>query len=217
MEDGHTLHPISITVALCVTARHAVPLSRAAELARAGVPTLLVLAPRPGPPPSPPPGVAVLATEVQGPEALHNAALTACPSDVLAILDGDVEPGPGWARALLGAWARAGEDVACISGPLRLELGPERPSWLSDRLTWDLPGLDRGPQPLALNLSRDTSYAGNLSVRTDAARGVGGFPPFRGHHGLLDRNSAAHRLQRELGRQGWSGRHEPALRSEGVV
>ncbi len=139
----------------------------------------------------------------------RNAALAATTADVLAFLDDDVAPPRGWHDALQAAWVAAPEDRATLGGPIALRFDGPRPGWLGDGLLAALAPLDYGRKPLVLDPAQRTFHGGNVSFRTAALRGVGGFWPSRG--GQRDWFSEEHHAQRELGAAGWSAEYRPEL------
>ena len=140
----------------------------------------------------------------QGPAAARNEALAGCRSEVLALVDDDVEVVEGWLEALLETWSGPGAaELACAGGPLGAEFVGGRPSWLGDALLPAL-GVDTGVPG-----GERTFYGGNVSFRAAALRGVGGFWPARGVPGLRDRFGEEHRAQHELARAGWSSAFVP--------
>jgi peptidoglycan/xylan/chitin deacetylase (PgdA/CDA1 family) len=141
----------------------------------------------------------------------RNAALAACTTELLAMIEDDVEVAPGWLAAVEQHWSSCSADVACVGGPLRLRFEGERPDWLSDRLTWGFPALDRGPAAMRMDLATDSFFGGNVSFRCEALRGVGGFLPLRGHPTARDWYSEEHHAQHELARAGWWGSFEPRM------
>jgi peptidoglycan/xylan/chitin deacetylase (PgdA/CDA1 family) len=119
-----------------------------------------------------------------GPAQARNAALEACGSTVLALVEDDVVIAPGWLRAVAGAWSD--ERTAVAGGPLD---GPH--------LRVD------GPSP---------TYPGaNVAFRAAALRGAGGFWPARGDADQRDWFSEEHEAQRELARQGWGSAWAPRM------
>jgi peptidoglycan/xylan/chitin deacetylase (PgdA/CDA1 family) len=150
----------------------------------------------------------------------RNGALAECDADVIAYLDPDIEVTDGWFDALQQAWAAAPRRVACIGGPIGLGFPEGRPEWLEDGLLVAFGPLDYGDDPLELDPQNRTLMGGNISFRTAALRGVGGFWPARGDERQLDWFSEEHHAQRELGRVGWTARYAPsvgAIRSVGAV
>jgi peptidoglycan/xylan/chitin deacetylase (PgdA/CDA1 family) len=125
----------------------------------------------------------------------RNAALAACPADVIAYVDDDVVVGEDWWERLREAWASAAEGVAAVGGPIA-----------GARAT-----VDYGPEGLDLDPAERTLHAGNLSFRASALAGVQGFWPARGRPRTRDWLSEEHQAQRELAAAGWRVRYEPAL------
>ena len=141
----------------------------------------------------------------QGPAAARNDALARCRSEILALVDDDVEVSAGWLDALQAAWSTPDADgLGCAGGPLEAGFAGARPAWLDDAL---LPALGvyagRPPAEGAVDAAERTFYAGNISFRAAALRGVGGFWPARGAPGLRDWYGEEHRAQHELARAGW--------------
>ena len=129
------------------------------------------------------PGAEVVVIGDDGPAMARNRALAACDDEVLALLEDDVVPAPGWLEALEAAWATADPDIAVIGGPLD--------------------GAPRVDGPAA------TYPGGNVSFRAAALRGAGGFWPARGHPDQRDWFSEEHEAQRELQRMGWRSAFAP--------
>jgi peptidoglycan/xylan/chitin deacetylase (PgdA/CDA1 family) len=137
----------------------------------------------------------------------RNQALAATGAEVLAFVDDDVAVGPGWLEALERAWDTAADHVGCVGGPIGARfLGP-RPDWLVDDLLGVLGVADQGA----------TFHGGNVSFRTDALRGVGGFWPARGRAELRDWFSEEHFAQHELADVGWSALAEPGMVADRLI
>ncbi|HMJ36406.1 MAG TPA: polysaccharide deacetylase family protein [Baekduia sp.] len=139
--------------------------------------------------------VAVVATAAPGAwAAARNAALEdAGDGDVLALIDHDVRVDPGWGAALRAAWVAPGaRRVGAVGGPLR---GEGAPAWhVGDHA-----------EVLALHDGAVGPFpGGNVSFRTSALRGVGGFFPARGHAAARDTVGEDRRAQRDLEAAGWS-------------
>lgn len=156
-------------------------------------------------------GRALLTVPGTGYAALHNGALEACRSELLALVDDDVTVAPGWLEALRRAWEVADEDTAFIGGPLRIRfLGPA-PSWCRGSARQALAYHDYGDEPLKLDPQERTLFAGNLSFRCSALRGAEGFWPVRGRAGLRDLCTDAHQTQYSMGQLGWRGFYAPGV------
>jgi peptidoglycan/xylan/chitin deacetylase (PgdA/CDA1 family) len=131
---------------------------------------------------------------------LNAGLLAAHDADVVAFVDDDCRPDDGWLDALCAAWAAADDDVAVVGGPITVDTVGARPAWCSDDLLSTFAS-QHEPQP--------TYHAGNLSFRTQALRGVGGFWPARGHRLGRDWFAPEHEAQRELVRAGWNAQWAP--------
>jgi peptidoglycan/xylan/chitin deacetylase (PgdA/CDA1 family) len=129
----------------------------------------------------------------------RNDALASTDADVLAFVDDDIAVGDGWFGALRAAWSRAPEDRGCVGGPIGARFTAPRPRWLTDPLLGVLGVADGG----------NSFHGGNVSFRTDALRGIGGFWPVRGRPELHDWFSEEHHAQHELAAAGWSHACEP--------
>jgi peptidoglycan/xylan/chitin deacetylase (PgdA/CDA1 family) len=160
------------------------------------------------------PGARVVEAEA-GLAQARNAALAACEADALAYLDDDIAVGPGWLARLRAAWAAAPEDRATLGGPIALRFDAPRPRWLADGLLGALAPLDYGDAATVVDAEQRTFHGGNVSFRTAALRGTGGFWPSRG--GQRDWFSEEHHAQRELAAAGWSAEYRPELGVERVV
>ncbi|MEA2275459.1 MAG: hypothetical protein QOC78_419 [Solirubrobacteraceae bacterium] len=137
----------------------------------------------------------------------RNQALAATNAEILAFVDDDVAVVPGWLTALRRAWDTAPDHRGCVGGSIGARfLGP-RPEWLADPLLGVLGVADGGR----------TFHGGNVSFRTEALRGVGGFWPARGRAELRDWFSEEHFAQHELADAGWSAAAEPGMAAERLI
>jgi peptidoglycan/xylan/chitin deacetylase (PgdA/CDA1 family) len=152
-----------------------------------------------------------------GPAMARNRALAGCEAEVLALVEEDVVVEPGWIEALAAAWSAGSDALACIGGPLRASFPRGRPDWLSDDLLDAFATLDLGDEPVAVDARERTFHGGNVSFRTSALRGVGGFWPARGHGDGRDWFSEEHEAQRELARAGWHAAYAPGAAATRVV
>jgi peptidoglycan/xylan/chitin deacetylase (PgdA/CDA1 family) len=138
---------------------------------------------------------------------VRNAALAATTSDILAFVEDDVAVQPGWFAALQDAWAAAPGDRGCIGGPIAARFDGPRPRWLSDALLGVL-GVGTGKQSF---------HGGNVSFRTEALRGIGGFWPARGRPELHDWFSEEHHAQQQLAAAGWTHSCEPGMAAARLI
>lgn len=148
----------------------------------------------------------------------RNRALSLCgDDDVLAFLDDDAIPGPGWAAALTGAWVAAERAVACVGGPIRPRFLAPRPRWLADELLPNLTVLDYGPLPVEVDPRTHPLYGANVSFRCGPLRRVGGFDPALGHRGRRERFGEEDAAERALADAGYRARYEPGAWVEHLI
>jgi hypothetical protein len=93
----------------------------------------------------------------------------------------------------------------------------ERPAWLSDEVARGYRSFPPRGEAREIKAAERSLFSGNLSFRSTALRGIGGFWPARGAGRLRDRCSEEHHAQRDLARNGWATRYEPALAAERIV
>jgi mycofactocin system glycosyltransferase len=116
-------------------------------------------------------GGVVVRLDGRGPGAARNAGAAAATSEVLAFVDSDCRPSPGWLPALL---AHLGDDrVAVVAPRVRSASGPGRRA----RYERSRSPLDLGPRPGRVAPLTRVAYvpAAALVVRADAFCGLGGF------------------------------------------
>ncbi len=136
----------------------------------------------------------------------RNLALREGRGAVVAFLDDDAVPVPGWAEALVEEF-RAHPDVAVLAGPIEADfLGHARPSWLPARPEGALTVLDLGPEDRALQPG-EHGYGANFALRRDAALALGGFDEGLGRKGasLLSNEETA--IQDRLRAAGHTARY----------
>lgn len=180
-----------VTVAVCARA-HAPAVDRCVDaLRQAGARPLVYRAP---------PG--------RGLADARNAALDAARGhQILALVEDDVIVADGWLAALERAWSEAGEDCACIGGPITASFASPRPTWLTDAFLGVL-GTGQGGS---------TFKGGNVSFRVEALLGVCGFWPAAGRPELRDWYSEEHHAQHQLTAAGWSSREAPAAAATRLI
>jgi glucosyl-dolichyl phosphate glucuronosyltransferase len=144
----------------------------------------------------------------------RNALIREASMSVMCFLDDDARAEPGWVEAIREAWRTAGKRVAAIGGPIRPDWGAPRPGWLPDYLLFILSILDLGPHPRLLDQQPGRGYVwgGNMTVRVDAVRTVGGFDPNLGSRPESPQDRGEEQdLQRRLAEAGYETWYEPTI------
>ena len=104
-----------------------------------------------------------------GPNTARNAGIEAAASDLVALVDDDVEAPPGWLRAMVEGAARHPEADA-FGGPIRARLEGPAPR-ACGREEPPITSLDLGPADLEVDLV----WSANMALRRAAFERVGGF------------------------------------------
>jgi glucosyl-dolichyl phosphate glucuronosyltransferase len=115
--------------------------------------------------------VTVVRLEGGGTNVARNAGVKVTTGDVLAFLDDDVAVDPGWASAMLAAFARP--DVTGVAGRIVLEYLSPLPPWWRPVFDGYLSAFDLGDEEQ--ELGQLLPYGANCAVRRDAFEEVGGF------------------------------------------
>ncbi|WP_433243030.1 glycosyltransferase family 2 protein [Streptosporangium sp. CA-135522] len=110
--------------------------------------------------------------EVAGAVAARNRGLASARGEIVAFLDGDCRPEPGWSASLLAAYAD--DDVIGVRGRVIVRWSTGKPDWFPAELAWVLgvpcTGSSAGDGRI------DDLYGGALSLRREALAEAGGFP-----------------------------------------
>lgn len=137
----------------------------------------------------------------------RNRVLAETDADVVAFLDDDVVPHPGWLAALLQPF-RDGADAA--GGPVLLDPRAPRPPWLDEAgIGGYLSAHDLGPEQRDL-VPGEHLLTANAAFRTTALREVGGFDPRLGPRGGVQLVADDVHVVRELQRAGFRVAWQPA-------
>ena len=111
----------------------------------------------------------------------RNLALAEARALIVAFLDDDATPFPGWAEELVLTF-RAFPEAAVVAGPIEPQWDTPRPAWIPTKYEMSLGILDLGPEDRALGVS-EYGFGANLAMRRDLARAVGGFDEALGRKG----------------------------------
>jgi succinoglycan biosynthesis protein ExoM len=160
--------------------------------------------PEPHPEPALPAGARLVREPVAGAAAARNRGIAETTTPLLAMLDDDVVPDPGWLRQLAEPVLAGRADVA--GGRVLLDPAATRPTWLSPAIEGYLTALDLGPYEAELTGSQSLLTA-NLLTRTQLLRDIGGFDaalgPRPGAQLVADDDQLVRRLREAGARAHW--------------
>jgi len=112
----------------------------------------------------------------------RNRAIAETAAPILAFLDDDAVPQPGWLAAMVAAFEALGRDAMAIGGRVSPQfLGP-RPAWLADALLPYLSITDLGERLRVLEQG-EWIVGANMALRRPALEASGGFPEHLGRKG----------------------------------
>jgi glycosyltransferase involved in cell wall biosynthesis len=149
-----------------------------------------------------------ITTRESGPglSVARNAALAlAHDGDIVAYLDDDALPAPGWLRSLAALWEDAAPDLACVGGAIEPQWVAPPPRWMSERVHVVFSLLDRGPGIRPLEPGVEDAWGANVSFRAGPLREAGGFDPSLGPVGGIPFFADETEAQRRLAAAGYRG------------
>lgn len=155
------------------------------------------------------PAIRYVLEREQGLSHARNRGVRESRGEIVAFLDDDALPEPGW----LAAHRRCYEDeqVGAAGGPIELLLESERPNWLCADFEQLLGCYDLGPERrfYGEGQGHDTPSGGNMSFRRAALDQIGLFDTELGRRGDAFLAGEEYELVHRLFRAGWRGVYEP--------
>jgi GT2 family glycosyltransferase len=127
-------------------------------------------------------GLVYLRVDEPGLSLARNTGVAATTGEVVAFLDDDAAPRPGWDEALLQAFAEHPQ-AGCVGGACEASFEGERPAWLSERLL-QLASITRwGNQQRRPRSSAEWPFGANVAFRRVALDAAGPFSLALGRKG----------------------------------
>jgi glycosyltransferase involved in cell wall biosynthesis len=143
-------------------------------------------------------GLRVVSEPQLGLSVARNRGLAEARGDVVAYLDDDAVPRPGWLEALTAPYGDP--TIAGVGGRIILRFPVTPPAWLSAELHSALSAFDLGPTARRIRYGEATyPFGANISFRATAARAAGGFSatvgPLGRHQLVHDETDLCYRLE----------------------
>lgn len=113
----------------------------------------------------------------------RNRAWREARAPIVAYLDDDARPRPGWLAHLLDTFA-AQPRAACVGGRIELELPASRPAWYGPQFAGYFSAFDLGgAAPRRVSARHEIPFGANIAFRRAALEGAGGFSEALGRTG----------------------------------
>jgi len=164
------------------------------------------------------PPVRTLRMERPGLSAARNRGLEAAAGNIVAFLDDDALPRPGWLAELVGSFAEP--NVGSVGGRVLLRFEGNVPAWLTESLFGYLSAYDLGPTPRQVGYTPPMEQyprGANIAVRRTAAAALGGFRSIFGRKGRSLRSNEEADLCYRLEAAGWRLRYVPGAAVDHIV
>jgi GT2 family glycosyltransferase len=153
--------------------------------------------------------VRVMVEEEIGLSAARNAGIDATTAEIVAFIDDDAFPEPGWLTAIVKGFRRP--EVMCVGGPVAPLIEGELPGWFSGRFLPYLTVWDLGEDEIDLHYNEYPRGA-NIAYRRSGLERVGGFSTRLGRKGSSLLSCEEIELCLRLERAGYAVLYQPEAR-----
>ena len=144
-----------------------------------------------------------------GLSAARNAGIAATEAEIIAFIDDDAFPEPGWLAAIVRGFRRP--EVMCVGGPVAPIIEGELPGWFSGRFLPYLTVWDLGDQEIDLSYNEYPRGA-NIAYRRSGLDRIGGFSTRLGRKGASLLSCEEIELCLRLERAGYAVLYQPEAR-----
>lgn len=167
---------------------------------------------------SPKLAIRYVAEPEQGLSHARNCGILEAKGEIVAFLDDDALPQPGWLAAHRRHYEQDAR-VGAVGGPIELLFEAERPSWLTGSFEQLLGRYDLGGEAKVYGglEGSHTPSGGNMSFRRSALAEVGPFDVELGRSGDDFLAGEEYDLAHRLFRAGWQAVYEPAAAARHLV
>jgi len=140
----------------------------------------------------------------------RNTGIAASRAPILAFLDDDAIPAPGWLSSIRRAFA-AHPRAGAVGGPVEPEFGGARPEWLAGKLELPYTIIELGPETRRYP-RRLHPFGANMAIRREALGDALRFPETLGRKGAALYSGEESWLLGRLRKRGWSLIYVPDMR-----